>query len=345
MLLLSFLVVASSCAKEETLQIEDIQEETQRKYSNTNKQVIVLAAPSIYNNYYAQVFDDIVDFQVDYANAIDGKDEVIILVDKATKPHYQGRVPNYVLVEANIEDIWIRDFSPVVAGVQIKFDYLPDYLSTTDANFIDNSFEKWYQQVGLSYGKKSNLILDGGNVVGNGKGKIIITDRFLYDNPQFTKNQAKNKLKQLLGATHVAIIKETPGDATGHSDGMLMWADDNTIILHDQPQSVKKQILDELKNSFPNVKIVIAADYYEDETWGGFSSACNIYVNSLVTNQYIYVPTFNSPHDKKMLDFIQSHSSKKVVAVAAEKVCFMGGSVRCLSWQLDGQFADDILFE
>lgn len=345
----------TSCSKDEISDevfIEDVSQtypdadvNLEARSFNPNAQAIVLAAPSIYNDYYSSVFHDIVDFQVDYANKINGRDEVIILVDKHTRRFYQGRVPSYVLVEANIEDIWIRDFSPVVAGRQVKFNYLPDYLSRSDADFIDNSFENWFKKVGLQYGKKSNVIIDGGNVVGNGKGKIVVTERFLYDNPQFNKNQAKNKLKNLLNASHVAIIKEAPGDATGHSDGMLMWSDDNTIILHDQPGNVKSKIINELKNSFPGVKIVVAPDYYEFEEWQGFTSACNIYVNSLVTNEFIYVPTFNNPKDGQMLNFIRSYTSKTVVEVPAEKVCFMGGSLRCLTWQLDGQFADDILSE
>lgn len=343
-------LVITSCSKEElsipTTDMETIEStEIDTRKFNPNAQVIVLAAPSVDNNYYKEVFQDIVDFQIDYANKIDGRDEVIILVDQKTKPYYQGKVPNYVLVEANIGDIWIRDFSPVIAGNQVKFNYLPDYLSVADANYIDNSFENWYRKVGLQYGKKSSLILDGGNIVDNGKGKVVLTDRFLYDNPQLTKAQAKNRLKNLLNAQQVAIIKETPGDATGHADGMLMWVEDNKLLLHDQPVSVKNKIINELRNAFPGVEIVIVPDYYTFEEWGGFSSACNIYVNSLVTNDFIYVPTFNDMHDQEMLNFIQSHTSKTVVEVPAENVCFMGGSLRCLSWQLDGVFADDILIE
>lgn len=176
----------------------------------------------------------------------------------------------------------------------------------------------------MQYGKKSGLILDGGNVVDNDAGRVVVTDRFLYDNPQFTKNRAKQKLRQLLNANEVAIIKEASGDATGHSDGMLMWADVNTIILHDQPASIKHKIINELKASFPGVKIVIAPDYYEFEEWGGFTSACNLYVNSLVTNNYIYVPTFNNAYDNQMINFISQHTSKQVVPIPAEKVCFMG---------------------
>lgn len=341
-------LLLTSCVKEQAIEMDSMsvnQAATSRSANNSNAQVIVLAAPSVRSNYYREVFQGIVDFQVDFANKINGRDEVIILVDNATRRYYQGRVPNYVLVNANIEDIWIRDFSPAIAGKQIKFNYLPDYLGRNDANAIDNSFERWYRNTGLQYGKKSKLILDGGNVVDNGNGRVIVTDRFLYDNPNLTRTKAKRQLRQLLGAQQVAIIKETPGDATGHSDGMVMWADENTILLNDQPQQIKNQILRELRSSFPGVNIVVLPDLYEDAEWQGFTSACNIYVNSLVTNDYIYVPTFNHPEDATMLNMIQQHTAKEVVEVPAESVCFMGGSVRCLSWQLDGDFANAILEE
>lgn len=345
-MMISLFFTLTSCEQEE-MAVRDIDtllhNNDNTPHDSEEKQVIVLAAPSVHNDYYYDVFPDIVDFQVDYANKISGNDEVIILVDKDTRAYYQNKVSDDILVEADMEDIWIRDYSPVIAGKHIKFDYLPDYTPVAISNAIDNSFEDWFHGEGLQFGNTSNLILDGGNIVGNGNGKVVVTDRFLYDNPWLTKAQAKQKLKQLLGASHVAIIKETPGDATGHSDGMLMWADENKILLHDQPASVKNKIINELKQSFPNVEIVILPDYYQDENWGGFSSACNIYVNSLVTNNFIYMPTFNNEHDEAMLDLIQSHTGKTVIPVAAEKVCFMGGSLRCLTWQVGGSLAKELL--
>ncbi len=338
---IALLLMMSSCEQVElanTMGTNQIGEMELSENLNANAQMIVLAAPSIHNDYYAEVFQDIVDFQVNYANKIDGRDRVRILVDADTREYYEGRVAAYVLLDANLEDIWIRDFAPAVASVQAGFQYAPDYLSTSDANAIQNAFQDWAYDFGLDLGAESDLILDGGNVVGNGDGKIVVTDRILYDNPSLSIATAKLALKNLTGASEVAIIRETPGDATGHADGMLMWVDTNTIILHDQPASVKSDILAELQTSFPGVEIVIAPDYYVDETWDVFSSACNIYVNSLVTNDYIYVPTFNHPKDAEMLEFIAQHTNREVVPVAAEGVCFMGGSVRCLSWQLDGEF-------
>ena len=316
-----------------------------RKSRQADQQVVVMAAPSVDNSYYRAVFQDIVDFQINYANQVEGRDAAIILVNRRTRPFYEGKVPDYVLVDGNMEDIWIRDFGSTIANRQVKFKFSPDYMNHQDSRVIDRAYKKWMRRNDLPFGASSHLILDGGNVVDNGNGRVIVTDRFLYDNPQLTKNQAKRKLMQLMKARQVAIINESPGDATGHADGMVMWVSDNKILLHQQDASVHNKIVRELRTSFPGVEVVVLDDHFVYDEWQGFVSACNIFVNSLVTHNYIYVPTFNMGVDNEMLATIQKHTDKTVVEIPAEKVCFMGGSVRCLTWNVDGQMADWLLQE
>lgn len=353
--LLTVLITFTACEKEEMLSTNETvltvaENENARTDTDmnsykitTDETLIVLSAPSVYNNYYAAAFDDIIDYLINFANLIENKDKVVILADAETMPYLEGQVPQNALLEAYIEDIWIRDFGATIPSKQVKFNYLPDFQGAGTSNLIDNSFEDWFYDSGLQFHKKSNLILDGGNVVDNGSNRVIVTDRFLWDNPQLTKNMAKNKLKNLMGVSQVAIIPELPGDATGHADGMVMFTGPNKILLHEMPAAIQQKTIKELKKSFPGVEVAVVPDYYEDETWQGFSSACNIFVNSLVTDKYIYMPTFDSPYDNQMFDFISSHTNKTVIPVPAEGVCYMGGSVRCLSWQVKGQNANKIL--
>ena len=312
--------------------------------STGEKTLIVLSAPSVNNKYYSSIFTNIIDYMANFANIVNGKDEVMILADAPTMPYFAGKVPSSFLIKARIEDIWIRDFSPVIPSKQVKFKYSPQSQSASVSRLIDDSFEDWFLRNNLKYHTKSSIILDGGNVVDNSAGtRIIVTDRILKDNPSLTKTQAKEKLKHTLGAHQVAIIPEVPNDTTGHADGMVMWATNNKILLQTMDEPKRTQTIDELENSFPDVQIVEVPDYYQDATWRGFSSACNIFVNSVVTDDFIYMPTFNNVHDDEMLTLIQSHTDKIVVPVPAENVCFMGGSVRCLSWQVKGENKANIL--
>lgn len=340
------LFLMTACQKEDPIIVSSSEKEKSSDPRTTadDTHLIVLAAPSVYNNYYAEIFEDIIDYQINFAKSVEGRDEVVILVDQWTRPYFQGKLPDHLLINANMEDIWIRDYASVIPGKEVKFNFLPDYMSRRDANFIDNSFERWFKQTGLSYGKKSKLILDGGNVVDNGKDRVVVTDRFLYDNPSLTKRAAKKKLKQLLEVQEVAIIPEEEGDATGHADGMLMWATDNKILLQTlSTNRLRQQVKKELRTAFPGVEIVELPDYYVPAEWKGFSSACDLFVNSIVTDHYIYMPTFGNGYDDEMLQMISQHTDKEVVPIPAEGVCFMGGSVRCLSWQMKGANALQLL--
>ena len=56
----------------------------------------------------------------------------------------------------------------------------------------------------------------------------------------------------------------------------------------------------------------------------------------LVTNNAVYVPQFNQPdYDLQAIEVIKSHTSKKVIPVDTSKLSHMGGSVRCMSWQVE----------
>ena len=339
--ILLFVIMANSYRRDFE---EDEWIDLQRHSRSNDKTLIVLSAPSVRNDYYQEIFNQIIDYMANFANLIRGKDDVLILVDAATRSYFKDKVPEEVLLEAKVDDIWIRDFAPVIPAEQIKFSYIPNYQSESITRSIENSFERWLSQNELRYKRKSNIILDGGNVVDNPSGtRAILTDRILKDNPQLTKAEAKKQLKLLMNVQEVAIIGELDGDTTGHSDGMAMWVSDDKVLLQQTPEPERSGILHELRHSFPGVEIVEIPDYYKPATWKGFTSACNIFVNSIVTDQYIYVPIFNGPHDESMIALIRSHTTKTVVPVPASKVCFMGGSVRCLSWQVKGNLKGHIL--
>ncbi len=83
-------------------------------HSNIEKSFIVLFAPPVKNKYYSSKFSHINDYMPNFANLVSGKDEVVILADADTLPQFEGKVPSNILIEAVIDDIWIRDFSPVI---------------------------------------------------------------------------------------------------------------------------------------------------------------------------------------------------------------------------------------
>lgn len=304
--------------------------------------LIVMVAPSIHEKYYKEVFQEVIDYDVMAVNAMYGKDDVILLADKATIGYFEGRVPDEVLVTSNVVDIWIRDFGTVNTTTEVKFEYRPQYLSVDESDWIDESYEDWFSARELT-SKKTDLILDGGNLVFNGQDKAITSVRVFADNPQYSQDEIDQMLKELLEVTEIAYLPEEEGDITGHSDGMVMWVEYDRLLVNEYKEPFRTQVLTELEESLSDIEIIEIPYVFQEGLWKGWPSACGYYLNSLVTENYIYVPVYGLEEDEYVLELIQSYTSKEVVSINAEDVCFMGGSVRCLTWTTDGIDANKLL--
>jgi len=98
-----------------------------------------------------------------------------------------------------------------------------------------------------------------------------------------------------------------------------------------------------LKADLPDINILEIEAEYSLEIWKDFVSACGINLNSTVTSNYIYMPVFGNSNDEKSIDAIAALTDKEIIPINAEGVCFMGGSVRCLSWQVTGENARKLI--
>ncbi|MDP3972399.1 MAG: agmatine deiminase family protein [Candidatus Nanopelagicales bacterium] len=309
--------------------------------------LLVLAAPSVDDEYYRPAFREIVDFQIRYAQAVEGRDRAVVLVDKPTRRHYEGRLPENALLDAKIADLWLRDFTTVGPFDPVEFVYTDASTETRrESVAIQRSFDVFAGEHGITR-ERTKLVLDGGNIVDNYAGRVVTTTRFMEDN-RLNKAEAKKALSGVLKAREVAIIPPDE-DILAHSDGMVMWIDPDTLLVNDYSAvdpELRTRVLDELRQSFPGVKIIEVPVEFDESTptrWKGFSSACGVNLNAVLTNNYIYVPTFGKDNDDRVLDVIRSNTDRVVVPVDAREVCAMGGSVRCLTWQVTGANMQRIL--
>ncbi len=310
-----------------------------------DRMLLMLSAPSVHNEYYKPAFQQIVDFQIDYAATILTNDNVVVIVDKDTKRFYDGKLPEDVLITAEVFDIWMRDFTTVNPENPTQFVYTFASMSKKQSLETQQSFNDFADIYGIKR-SKTGLIIDGGNLVDNYAGKYITTTRFAKDN-KLSIEEAKQELKKTLNAKEVAII-EPDEEALAHSDGMVMWLDEKTLLVNDYSgdKRFRDSVINELKSSFPDTKIikvpVVNVENKRGE-WEGFESACGVNLNSVLTFKNVYVPVFGMAHDKKAVEIIRQNTDKKVLEVDAKGVCPMGGSVRCLTWQLTGENAEKLI--
>lgn len=318
-------------------------------YNNTvdeEKMLIVIAPPSINNPYYKEVYDQVVAFDIAYAKAVLGKDNIVVVADALTCKYLKNHLPEDILLEAKLEDIWLRDCSMVMpyAPVQFRYAAAAQAGNQEDADWVQEKFNKFIDRYNIDY-ERTELILDGGNLVDNYNGKVVVTDRFLEDN-KLSYAQAKKELQVLLNVDEVAIVSSDDPDGLGHVDGMLMFIDENTIAINKYMEvDFREEVLDELRHSFPNIKIIeLATEFDEGAAWDEkFGSSCGVHTNATVTHNYIYMPIFSGNTDQLAINKVEKNTTKTVVPIDAANVCFMGGSVRCLSWQVVGENARKLI--
>ncbi|WP_108650632.1 agmatine deiminase family protein [Dongshaea marina] len=311
------------------------------RYTNQitpQRMLIVLSAPSVDDPYYKDSFSKIIDFDVRFARAIMGHDNVVVLADKKTLPYLEGKLPDDILLEANIDDIWIRDFGTVLPNKMVAFVY-----DRPKEKSIQQSFARFARELGLKF-SHSKLKVDGGNVVDSSDGTVILTDKVFERNPGLTEKELTRKLKGALGAKQIAYIPMDE-EFLGHADGMVMFSNPHQLLVNNYPDDpeFKQEVLSALKHYLPGIKITEIEGAGYGEQYGDYASACGIYVNSVVTHNYIYAPRFGNSKDHQALQTIQDSSDKKLISVDAQNVCYLGGNLRCLSWQLTGENANKLI--
>mmetsp|Transcript_14241 Transcript_14241/g.33618 ORF Transcript_14241/g.33618 Transcript_14241/m.33618 type:complete len:358 (-) Transcript_14241:339-1412(-) len=310
-------------------------------------QLLVLAAPVRgVDRIYDRLYDDILRFQADFARAIAGAgDKVLVLVDRhAEKRLLKHGLPENWLLRWPMEDMWMRDFTMVEPYNPIQFLYTPQAQSgsASDARRVQSTFNKLARKAGLAM-RNVPLYLDGGNWVSDNAGRVIVTERFLLDN-RMDAAAAAQAIRQYTGASQVCILPDDDPDGLGHADGMAMFLDSSTVCVNKNDEPMRSKVQQALRAAFPGINIVELPAMFDDQVlYPGFSSSSGIYVNAPVTDRAVYVPMYGLPTDQQALSIIRSRTRKTVVPVAAQAVCKLGGACRCLSLQLTGRNAEALL--
>lgn len=311
---------------------------------DNDKMLLVITPPSINNNYYANAYDDIVAFDIAYAKSVMGKDNIIVLGDTETLNYLKQHLPEDILLKQSLEDIWLRDCSMVMPYAPTQFRYAAAAQGNqADADYVQKKFNNFVKKHDIQF-SKSAYILDGGNFVDNYKGRAILSDRFLSDN-NLSYQAAVDYLIDELGLDQVAIIPNDDPNGLAHADGQVMFIDDNTVAVTDYNEpAYQDDINAELRAAFPGINIIKIPTIVDTTVWDpNFGSSCGTHINSTVTKHYVYMPIFGNSTDQQALQLVRDNTSKTVVPIDASLVCRMGGSVRCLSWQVVGENAKQLI--
>lgn len=194
---------------------------------------------------------------------------------------------------------------------------------------------------------KPGVVLEGGSIDVNGKGSLLTTAQCLLNtnrNPKLTKKQIEKYLQKYLGATNILWLKEgIAGDDTdGHIDDIARFVNPKTIVcaLEDNPKDENYSIL---QKNFSDLKKmrdqnnkpfkIVALPMPKPVIYKKRRLPAT-YLNFLITNRSVIMPTFQCGNDHKALEILQKlFFKRKIVGIDCVDLIWGLGAIHCSSQQ------------
>lgn len=193
--------------------------------------------------------------------------------------------------------IWARDYMPIQVNENkyIEYRYDPDYLqghwkgcrdSKTYADIVCDALKRKTE--------KSDLILDGGNFV-KSTDCIILTDKIVKENQHsYSKSELIQKLHDTFQVEKVILIPWYKKEKYGHSDGVLRFIDNNTVLISHYYRS-DSVMLYRLKNGGLKPEFIdFKVKKRDKRNWA--------YINFLQTKDFILLPKFEINEDEQAFE-------------------------------------------
>jgi len=235
----------------------------------------------------------------------------------------------------NTKDVWAVDYMPIQIDKDsfVQFIYNPDYLrDTIKWSKTISDVDIICKQINL-LPKKSNIVLDGGNVTRT-TDKVIMCDKIFTENPNLKEKNLIRELQELFQVDKLIFIPTHPIDFTGHADGMVRFYDSNTVLINDYSRETMEFQLKfrlALHNAGLNY-IEIPYNPYDNKK---DEHANGEYINFLQMQQAIIIPTFGIKEDDVVIkQFEQLFTGQRIATVDGNDLAFDGGILNCITWNI-----------
>lgn len=253
------------------------------------------------------------------------------------------------------DDVWCRDHGPLfVRNPETHEIAITDW----EFNAWGGKFAPWDsdnripQLVAESLGIrtfKPDMVLEGGAIEINGCGQLITTEAVLLNanrNPDLDREAIEERLRQFLGVHDVLWLRAgIEGDDTdGHVDDLVRFVDDETLVASTSTRSPDREVLNENRERLERFRT--PSDRAFSIAGLPLPDPCEIpgwrlpvlpasYVNFLVLNGGVLVPTFRQPRgDDRALGLLRElFPDRKVVGIDCLDLVEEGGALHCISQQ------------
>lgn len=285
---------------------------------------------------------------------------IIIAHDETHQEQIQQRLQS---INANLKNIkwlihtnndsWCRDFGPITIlnnSTPIALDFEFNGWGEKYPFEFDNATNQALTKQKLLQCKSQSLpfILEGGSIDSDGEGTLLTTSQCLLSdkrNPRLNQQEIEEQLKLHLGASRILWLNNghLEGDDTdSHIDNLARFCNNDTIAYtycneddeHYASLSAMKIELEQLTTSkgkpYHLIPLNIPKAIYDDNQRLPAS-----YVNFLITNKLVLMPTYNDEQDAINISQLQAvFNDREVIGIDCSSIIKQAGSIHCLTMQL-----------
>jgi agmatine deiminase len=274
--------------------------------------------------------------------------------------HVDQSVISYIIKDTNRN--WMRDSGPAIVktandgleAIQFGFTGWAKYKNHKKDQGIPEAVAS-HLGIPITQAIYNNklVVLEGGSIDVNGQGTLITTEECLMDpvlqvrNKAFKKEDYENIFREYLGVTNTIWLCEgIEGDDThGHVDDICRFVNRNTVIAvqendtndpnHPKLEANLKILRNAILENGEKLNIVTipmpGRIDFEDLRLPAS------YVNFLMTNSCLLVPTFNDKNDFKALGILTDlFPDRDVIGINAVDLVWGLGTLHCLSHEIAG---------
>jgi agmatine/peptidylarginine deiminase len=229
-------------------------------------------------------------------------------------------------------DIWARDYMPVQVSKRkfVEYRYDPDYLQGIESGCrnLKTYPDMVCDAIGLST-VKTDLIIDGGNVVKSRNG-IVMTDKVVLENRlKYSKQKLISRLHEVFEVDKVVLIPADSENIFGHADGMLRFIDDDTVLVSSFYRGDKEMLRQLSRAGLKAEFLDLGQKKLHKYEWA--------YVNFLQMRDVLLLPVFENGGNEKALELIQNWYPEykgKILPVDCTTLLKYGGALNCVSWTI-----------
>jgi len=233
--------------------------------------------------------------------------------------------------------VWIRDYGPFCAyddGELAISDYYYGLGGSVDAIPVYIAQEEglpWY---------RSNLVHHGGNHITDGNGMGFFSENLTNHNSGWSWPQIEQEMADYLGLESLVVFGTMEGDMTGHCDMFVKLLNDTLFVVGEYADPADAvgddaAFLDDLAAALDDLKNLDGRDFevrrLPMNPIEGIYNYNRTYTNSLILNDKVLVPTYETEWDAPALQvYAECLPDHQIIGIDCRDVIQYLGAIHCI---------------